>query len=229
MLATLGMVSRAVPEHAIPEKGYAMAKQVFKITTDANAIGKYIASIGTRSAALKADIHITAISAGLHMLLTGDATLCSKLNEAMGEGWHRNALKAWFEVYYPVRWAGEDQIVDGKAKSVKQFKKDHVRFDMFKAEYDEDETAFIKARRDDPFWEFKPEPEFQPISVMGLIQAAIKRVETQAKKHADMVGKEGGIDTTGLDRLKALANDLKKTGPSFGSNDNEMEGEDTEV
>ena len=136
------------------------------ITTDAG-IKKAVTSIAKRGRALQRDIHIVACSVLQRISVHNDVRLaadCTMLFDALPGSLRTNALRDWFAAYGPIAWE------KNKAKFVK------------------DKPVELTKAMLDPFWEFAPEPEYKPLDIMQFINAAIKKVQKDAK--------ETGVDHT---------------------------------
>lgn len=148
------------------------------ITTD--LINKAIDSIARRGKRLDMDIHKCAVSIVNHVNEYHEVTLVNRLVDSMPKGARSNALRDWFENF---------------CKCV--YNKESKQFDFVKGASMPLEPAIAE-----PWFEFKPEPEFKAIDSQKLIDSLFKTLSKGAdSEHADL----HAIDPEHLKALASLA------------------------
>jgi hypothetical protein len=122
------------------------------------ALDKAIVSIHARGQKLQADMHRVACSVLSHAFEHGDIRPLAKLLQAMPESSRSNALRAWSEHFGPVRYDGKNPLfVKGR----------------------ENQMAAAMAM---PFWQFKPEEDYQPLDVIKSLNVLMKKLVTDGEK-----------------------------------------------
>lgn len=160
------------------------------VSHDSKEVNKQIASISKRSSGLRKDIAIAAASVVCHAVVHGDVTLSDKLIKAMGDGWRLNALREWFIAFGPFVYNESDKV----------FNLDKAKRTELKKEYDADRTKFVTKLVAEPFYDFKPEPEFKPIDIPAMLKRALK----QAEKAANDKANAKAHNLVGLNELRAI-------------------------
>lgn len=147
------------------------------LLTGETAMKKAFASIHGRGQSLQRDVHIAACSVLQHLGLHSDIRMVSALFLALPESYRTNALRDWFAAYGPLAWEQNKPVfVKGKA------------------------VELVKAMSD-PFWKFKPEPDYVPADVQKLIDGLIKKLTTDQ----DKVGTHHGPVIAALEAAKSKA------------------------
>lgn len=167
-----------------------------------------IAKIGKSAAALKHDINVACHSAALHVLEHGNSTPINDLCKVANEVTHNNAVARWFAEYCTwVKW-------DTKAKAFV------LKPELRKSVLTEDgsvDPEVIKGYTDKlivakAYFEFTPPPQFNGVSVIGLLKAIEKKVAKAEQEANDMAATDpeeaaamlAKIDTKGLNEVKDL-------------------------
>lgn len=145
---------------------------------DMAALNKAIKSIAGRTTRLENDIWVAAISCAWHIEKDKQVTPLNNLIAALGKGIRTNAVMAYAETFMAVK----------RDEETKKFKYDKTRT-----------TDLPGCARKSPF-EFKPEPEYKPLS----LPAALARLVKQAESHADKQDPRDIIPSDMLVALRAL-------------------------
>lgn len=161
-----------------------------KIAYDGQSISKLTKSISSRNKKLRTDIAYCAAMCVMHAVKHGNVTPATQLCDALGGGWRVNALRDWFVAFGPFMW-------DQEAKA---FALDKTRQPAYKKEMKADEVKFASSLTEEPFWEFKPEPEYQGFDLKEVLGTVIKRAKKAQTDHGD----DPKTHVNGLDKVVEL-------------------------
>lgn len=148
-----------------------------KIITDSDKLHKLLDSIKTTGAKLELDVHTAGVSAMHHCDQHGDTGFMARLIDVLPGFARRNALIAW-------------AIAFGKFKPTEDGKS---------VEFDKHSKTDLSAAEKTPFWEFKPEPAFQPFDLQAELAKLLKRAEKSLKDERN------SIDSDDLLAVRELA------------------------
>lgn len=140
------------------------------------ALTKAIDSVVTRHAEFEAELHKVACSALQHSIKHHNTDPIDRLVRGLGGSVRRNALIAWAVAF------GECQPAED-GKGIEHCKKD----------------GDLSAAMAKPFWDFKPEPAFQPFDLGAELAKLIKKAEKAAKDDRN------NIDAEGFRKVRELA------------------------
>lgn len=170
------------------------------VTDSGTSIKKMIASIHMRANKLAPDIAVAAASCVMHAIKYGDVTLADTLCEALSNGstedgktpWRVNALRQWFITMGPFAWNNE----------AKKFALDGQKQRALRKEIGKNKNKFASALVREPYWVFKPEPEFKGFDFKDALTKLVKRAhkvqeDKDKSKHKDN-------DFSGLDKAEHL-------------------------
>jgi hypothetical protein len=176
-------MAKAVKKATAPK---AIAKVVAKVdpteATMRDQIDALVAKIKANVTDLHNDVAIACARIVVHATEYGDVTLADRLIAAFGEKnktlIRANMLRAWFETYGPFRF--DDETKKYKLNGKKQ---DELRPRIATLK---DKQKFTRELAEDcKPWEIKPEKAYKGINVLAIMKSTIKRIESEAKKHAD--------------------------------------------
>ena len=175
-----------------------MAKVEYKYTTAGAMIAAMCDNIAGRSASLKTDMHVAAVSCIGHASLHGDVMYAQRLVEALGDGWRLNALRAWFIKFGPYTW-----VTKTKDKPA-HFALDKAKRDSMKAEFEADEAAVFDKLGKVTFWDFKPEPEFEGFDLLKEAKKLVKKANGIKGDKDKMAHPDTKLDVGVLAALEAF-------------------------
>lgn len=163
-----------------------MAFKPADLKSDA-AISRGISSLVKRNANLRTDLHILLNAIAARWIETGDVRTPVKLvNELLAadlKGLHTNAFKAWIEEFFGFIYVTEgeqkDTFVSGKLKAA---------------------DLRVQDMRNTRWYEFKPEPAYQPVDPAKALAQMIRRFENDRKKAGDATQ----VTPEMIEALKAL-------------------------
>lgn len=147
------------------------------IITDSGKFNKLLDSIKSAGAKLEVDVHTAGVSALYHAGEHGDIGFMVRLIDVLPGFARRNALIAW-----AIAFGKFQPSEDGKSVAFNK----HGTTDLDKAEKQ-------------PFWEFKPEPAFQPFDLQAELAKLLKRAEKSLKDERN------SIDSDDLIAVRELA------------------------
>lgn len=154
----------------------------------ASVIEKNIATYAANGKANDALIQETAIKILIHVEKFREPSLANKAVEGLPASARKNALLGFFEKY-------------GKLK----YNSDSKRL-VFKKEF----KTNLEGAKNNPFWTFKPEPEYKPMDSLAEIEKLIKRLTNRAEQ-ADARDK---ISEEHVLALQALKETLAQSAPA---------------
>jgi hypothetical protein len=173
-----------------------------KVTGNGNEVNAMIAGVRTSGQQFQAMLKVAAASAVVHALQHGNSTPINDLIDAMGKHTRANSLKKWAIEVGPFVWAKDP--ADEKSKAMLRMNADKKAVMLLA--YEADPAAANLNMIAKPFWEFDPEPVFQPVSALQALKAAISRLEKAA---ADPKRQSDENDFNGLIEMKQLADRLE--------------------
>lgn len=135
------------------------------LVSGASNIEKMLTKLKAQGATLAFNTHVAALSVLAHVYEHSDIRLVTRLLECVHDMTRKNALKAWFEFFGPVKFDGKD------IRFVPRFTDDAVA----KAH------AQVQAKAE-PFYDFAPEPEYKPVDVAAMIHACIAKLKKDQTK-----------------------------------------------
>jgi len=139
------------------------------IKTDEKII-ETIASIAKRGGSLQKDIHRAACSILNRWCVTEDVSTATKhmnmLLDALPVMVRSNAFKDWGVHMAGLVWSEDDTFAY------------HAKRTKITVEQ-------VQAAKAKPFWEFKPEPKYQPTDADAMFLSLIESLERKAKKGVD--------------------------------------------
>jgi len=168
-----------------------------KVTGDGEAVSAMVTGVRTMSTAIQAALKVAAASCVVHALEHGNSTPMHDLIEAIGKHSRANSLRKWALEVGPFVWAKDPE----DPKSTASLRMDANRRALLSAVYEADPEQVKLDLVSVPFWDFDPEPEFKPVSVLALVKAAVKRVEAVANDPSKV---NEANDFNGLVELKQL-------------------------
>jgi hypothetical protein len=129
-----------------------------KLYTTAAEIDTAVVLFHAKGQKLQTEAHRLACSVLRHVGEHGDVRVVLKFIQALPEMSRRNAVKAWFEHFGPVKFDGEEItfVKGGKTR--------------------------LGDAMEAPFWKFSPEPAYKPIDVAEALEALIKKLVKDAGK-----------------------------------------------
>lgn len=147
------------------------------LITEAAKLTAALDTIKTSGAKLEQLVHTAAVSSMHHADQHGDIGFMTRLIDVLPGFARRNALIAW-------------AIAFGKFKPSEDGKS---------VEYDKFGKTDLSAAEKTPFWEFKPEPAFQPFDLQAELAKLLKRAEKSLKDERN------SIDSDDLIAVRELA------------------------
>ena len=156
---------------------------------------KLIARIGGMANQLTKDIHIACLSAAVHAAVHGNCTPINTLSDVAKNVTHNNAVMRWFGEYCPfVQY-------DTKEKAF-------VMSIEFRKAVLDNEGKIIPAVLDEyidntlepakTYLEFTPPPAFVPFNVKRMLEAIVKKADSDKRVKSER------DDETGLDEVRKL-------------------------
>ena len=163
-------------------------------TESASIIEKDIATYAANGKANDDLIQATAIKVLIHVENFREPSLANKAVEGLPASARKNALLGFFEKY-------------GKLK----YNSDSKRL-VFKKEFKTD----LEGAKKNPFWTFKPEPEYKSVDSLAEIEKLIKRLSSRLENKESEPEKYGKdkIEETHILALEALRETLKQSTPA---------------
>lgn len=146
--------------------------------TGAKTIEAKIKTIAASGKKLEALAHETACDILQHVEDHGDITLAEKLVEALPSLARKNALKAWFLQFGKLNYNAEKK-----------------RFTYAKGK-----VTDIEGGKAQPFWDFRPEPEFKPYNLEKQLHALLKKAETRMQEGNE----QDNIPSDLLEKVRAI-------------------------
>lgn len=134
------------------------------VTSDKGQIDLMLASIKRAGETLAKNTHIACCSTLAHLYAHSNTAVVQNLLDSVHDMSRKNAIRDWFHAFGPVTFDGTK-----------------IKFVARKA--DEDTNALQTKALLEPFWEFSPEPAYKPVDIAKMIDAVVKRLETDEKKN----------------------------------------------
>lgn len=129
-----------------------------KLYENAAEMDAAIIKFSKRGQSLQQEAHKIACSALLHVGKHGNINVVAKVLAGIPEMGRANALRDWFAAFGPVAFVQNAPVfVKGK-------------------------PTRLGEAMDEPFWKFSPEKPYQPAEPVKMIEAMIKRLQTDQKK-----------------------------------------------